>query len=263
LAVASKATTETLAISDVVGDDLAVIASGPTVGDPSTFRDASDILACYGVRAGNNTGIPDRVLAHMRRGLDGDLVDTPTPERVAQHNLMNRAMVIGGRHTAMRGAADEAHRLGFHVVTIEAAVVGEARPAAARHAQRVKELATTDLRRPLCVVSSGETTVHVRGKGRGGRNQEFALAFSETMAGSRLAWCAASAGTDGVDGPTDAAGAIVDPGTPARAALAGLEAARAFLDDNNAYAFFHATGDLINTGPTGTNVGDIQIILID
>ena len=181
-----------------------------------------------------------------------DLGDTAAPA----------ARVIGSRATAMDGAAEEAHRCGFHVVTIDEPVVGEARAAAASHGQRLKRLAASDARRPLCLVSSGETTVHVTGRGRGGRNQEFALALSEALAGSSLEWCAASVGTDGIDGPTDAAGAVVDTRTPARAASARLRPARSFLDDNNAYAFFHATGDLITTGPTGTNVGDLQIILL-
>jgi hydroxypyruvate reductase len=114
---------------------------------------------------------------------------------------------------------------------------------------------------PLCVISSGETTVRVTGQGRGGRNQEFALAAVDAVSRLPGAAALASVGTDGVDGPTDAAGALVDSSTAARAAAAGLLPAR-FLADNDAYAFFHALGDLIHTGPTGTNVGDLQVILL-
>lgn len=291
LAARSKAPCTTLVISDVVGDDLSVIGSGPTVGDSSTFREAYDALQQYGGVA----GFPDHVMTHIRSGIEGDRAETPRAEALVRWNrappgteqhFLGKvrdgvpvgalvegarksgelaeadARVIGSRATAMQGAADEARRCGFHVVEIEEPVVGEARTAAAAYASRIRSLASHDPRRPLCVITSGETTVHVRGTGTGGRNQEFALALSEAMAGSGLDWAAASVGTDGVDGPTDAAGAMVDRGTPERAAAAGLGTARAFLDDNNAYAFFDATGDLIKTGPTGTNVGDIQVILL-
>jgi glycerate 2-kinase len=256
LAQAAPAETWTFAISDVVGDDLSVIGSGPTVGDPTRFSDAYAALMRYGGVA----GFPDHVVAHVKRGLEGDLADTPTAEspRLAR----SHAAVIGSRATAMTGAADHAHRLGFHVVVIDDPVEGEARKAAAIHVQHVRRLVRKDERRPICIVSSGETTVHVKGPGKGGRNQEFALALSESMAGVRASWVAASVGTDGVDGPTDAAGAIVDVGTAVRAAQKNLFPARTFLNTNNAYAYFSATGDLIHTGPTGTNVGDLQVFLL-
>ena len=262
LAAATRARCRTLVISDVVGDDPSVIGSGPTVGDTSTFKDVSEILARYG----GGAAFPDRVVAHVKRGLDGDLLDTPTPNwlqwRGGQGLDANDTTVIAGRHTAMAGAAEEARRRGCHVVVVEPAVVGEAQQAAALHASRVRDVAERETARPLCVVSSGETTVRVTGAGRGGRNQEFALAFAESMSGFRGAWMAASVGTDGVDGPTDAAGAIVDGGTRERAAAAGLGPARAFLDDHDTYTYFAATGDLIHTGPTGTNVGDLQVFLL-
>ena len=145
---------------------------------------------------------------------------------------------------------------------IDEPIVGEARKAAAVHVHRVRQLVKDDDRRPLCIISSGETTVHVKGAGKGGRNQEFALAMSTSMAAVRAPWAAASVGTDGIDGPTDAAGAVVDDGTAERAAQANLFPARTFLDTNNAYAYFSAIGDLIQTGPTGTNVGDLQVFLL-
>jgi hydroxypyruvate reductase len=178
--------------------------------------------------------------------------------------------IIGSRRDAMIGASADARARGYHVVQIDDPLTGEARTAAGDHLRAVLARAA-GLPRPLCVVSSGETTVRVAGTGRGGRNQEFALASALALWGSGggrgarsaadVVGVLASAGTDGVDGPTDAAGAVVDPWTLARAAAAGVSADRA-LDDNNTYAFFGALGDLIHTGPTGTNVGDLQVILL-
>jgi hydroxypyruvate reductase len=159
----------------------------------------------------------------------------------------------------MIGAADLAGTLGYHVVVLDAPVVGEARTAAHSHVRSV-EAAARAARRPLCVVSSGETTVRVLGSGRGGRNQEFALAAADLVP-SLGTVVGASVGTDGIDGPTDAAGAVVDSTTRARAQTGGLDPSD-FLRDNNAYAFFAELGDLIHTGPTGTNVGDLQVFLV-
>jgi hydroxypyruvate reductase len=141
------------------------------------------------------------------------------------------------------------------------AVTGEAREAALDHVDRVAARTRT-LPRPLCIISSGETTVAVRGPGKGGRNQEFALAMAPALGRLGAHVAAASIGTDGIDGPTDAAGAVVDPSTLARAAAAGLAPADTYLAANNTYAFFDALGDLIRTGPTCTNVGDLQVILV-
>jgi hydroxypyruvate reductase len=160
----------------------------------------------------------------------------------------------------MSGAAARAAALGYHVVKLDAPVIGEARDAASGHLEAV-ESRTRAAARPLCVVSSGETTVTVRGRGRGGRNQEFALACARGLSALGTAVALASVGTDGIDGPTDAAGAIVDSTTLARAGATSL-APEAFLADNNAYAFFDPLGDLVRTGATGTNVGDLQVILI-
>jgi hydroxypyruvate reductase len=160
----------------------------------------------------------------------------------------------------MAGALAHAASLGYDVLRLDDPVVGEARTTAVSHVRAVLARAA-GLPRPACVVSSGETTVHVTGRGTGGRNQEFALAAAALLplAGGPVA--IASAGTDGIDGPTDAAGAIADSTTIDRAGAAGLVPDR-FLSDNNAYAFFDALGDLIHTGPTGTNVGDLQVILL-
>jgi hydroxypyruvate reductase len=195
-------------------------------------------------------------VSRLERGRQGGIADTPKPgdRRLARAETR----VIGSRLEAMRGAADEARRRGYHVLVIEEPVVGFAREAAIAHLRSLTAR-TAGASRPLCVVSSGETTVRVVGSGRGGRNQEFALAAAEGLAG--LGACAAaSVGTDGIDGPTDAAGAVVDSETIARADQQGLAPSR-FLADNNSYAFFNALGDLVLTGPTGTNVGDLQIVL--
>jgi len=254
LAARTKGLCRTLVISDVVGDDLSVIASGPTVADASTFDDALDVLN----RFGGPAAFPAAVVERLRRGAAGTIDDTPSPgdPRLAR----TTTTVIGSRRDAMAGAAEEAARRGYRVVRIDDAVTGEARSAAAPHLRRALAQAGSGPR-PVCVISSGETTVHVTGSGKGGRNQEFALAATPLLATVDTPVALASAGTDGVDGPTDAAGAIVDRATLTRASAAGLPPDR-FLSDNNAYTFFHALGDLIHTGPTGTNVGDLQVILL-
>jgi hydroxypyruvate reductase len=194
----------------------------------------------------------------MRHGAAGTLPETPKPgdARLAASSTT----VIGSRRDAMAGASAEAASLGYHVVRVDDPVVGEARTTAVGHLRAVIARAS-GAGRPACIVSSGETTVHVTGHGRGGRNQEFALAAAEPLAQLGGAALIASVGTDGIDGPTDAAGAIADATTLHRARAAGQSPARA-LSDNNAYAFFDALGDLIHTGPTGTNVGDLQVILL-
>jgi hydroxypyruvate reductase len=254
LAARAKGTCHTLVISDVVGDDLSVIASGPTVADASTLDDALALVRQYG---GEDT-FPSNVVARLRRGAAGGVPETPKPgdPRLAR----STTTVIGSRRDAMAGAAAEAASLGYHVLRIDDAVVGEARVAAAAHLRLVFTRADR-IGRPACIVSSGETTVRVTGHGRGGRNQEFALASAAQLERLDATAIVASVGTDGVDGPTDAAGALADTTTLARARRADLSAERA-LADNDAYTFFDALGDLIHTGPTGTNVGDLQVILL-
>jgi len=254
LAAASRGRVLTLAVSDVVGDDLSVIASGPTVADESTFADALDVLSRRDIDA-----YPESVVRHLRRGVAGAIEETPKSgdRRLARAE----AHVIGAQRGAIEGARRAAEELGYHVHIVQEPITGEARLSARAHLTAVSQ-SLPSLPRPLCVISSGETTVTVVGRGKGGRNQEFALAMApwlETL-GSRVV--AASIGTDGIDGPTDAAGAVVDPTTLARAEAAGLPHAQTYLDDNNAYEFFDRLGDLIRTGPTSTNVGDLQVILI-
>ena len=243
----------TLAISDVHGpiaDDPAVIGSGPTVADPTTYGDALEIVRKYGARE----TLPPTVVAHLERGAD----ESPKPgdDRLRQ----SRYEVIGNRQLAMDGAARAARSLGYTVHVIEPATSGEARDAGGAFAAEVLRF---DPAATLCVIASGETTVRVRGDGRGGRNQEFALgALPPIDAKGRDAIALASAGTDGVDGPTDAAGAIVDSTTTSRAFQHGLRAESA-LAANGAYDFFAPLGDLIVWGPTGTNVGDLHVALVE
>ena len=171
-----------------------------------------------------------------------------------------RWTLVGGRIDAMRAAANEARANGYDVRMKTEPVVGDARQAAAEWATWL----ATALREPgaICLVSSGETTVKVAGAGRGGRNQEFALALAEVIAGAGRPIALASVGTDGVDGPTDAAGAIVRSDTLIRSRTAGLAEPLTYLADNDSYRFFAALSDLVQTGPTGTNVGDLQVCLI-
>ena len=255
LAAATSRPSLTLAISDVVGDDLSVIASGPTVPDASTFDDALAVLKRFG---GLDT-YPPPVVARLQAGARGDLAESPKPgdSRLARAV----ATVIGGRGDAMDGAARDAESLGYTVLRLHDPVVGEARIAAISHL-RAAIARAADLRRPACIISSGETTVHVTGNGVGGRNQEFVLAAAAPLAALGMPVVLASAGTDGIDGPTTAAGACVDSSTLNRAAAAGLPPPERFLSNNDAHAFFAALGDLIITGPTDTNVGDLQVLLI-
>jgi hydroxypyruvate reductase len=255
LAAAAGGDVLTLAVSDVVGDDLSVIASGPTVTDDSTYAQALEILG----RRGGHAIYADAVVERLRRGVAGQLPETP---KTGDSRLTRAAArVIGPQRGAIDGARHAAESLGYHVHVVPDAVTGEARHTAVAYVQRVAE-AIRSLPRPLCVISSGETTVTVTGTGKGGRNQEFAFAMAGSLAQLGAGVAAASIGTDGIDGPTDAAGAIVDPSTFHRAAAAGITSPDVYLSTNNTYAFFDAIGDLIRTGPTCTNVGDLQVILV-
>ena len=253
LAAAAAGATVCLAISDVVGDDLSVIGSGPTVPDPSTYRDAWSYVERFGVEH----LLTDAAKSYLRAGLEGRVEETPQPGDPRLARAVTR--VIGGRFEAMRGAADAARSLGYEVIVAEDPIVGDARTMGPSFLERARALATSKTR-PLAVLASGETTVKVVGKGKGGRNQELALSVARPLAAESSDVAMGSVGTDGIDGPTDAAGAYVDNTTLARAARRGLDP-NAYLADNNAYAFFEQLDDLIITGPSTTNVGDIQIAL--
>jgi hydroxypyruvate reductase len=197
------------------------------------------------------------VRARVDAGRRGHVPDTPKPGDPEMSRTSGA--VIATRADAVAGAAREAEARGYHVVVHDAPVTGEAR-VAARTWWAAVQPALDAVRGPLCVIAGGETTVRVAGRGRGGRNQEFALALTEAVADCPRDVVVASVGTDGIDGPTDAAGALVDGHTRARASARGLSAA-ASLAENDAYPFFDALGDLIRTGRTDTNVGDLQILL--
>jgi hydroxypyruvate reductase len=239
-----------LAVSDVVGDDPSVIGSGPTVPDPSSFADALAVLE----RHGGSSRFPAAVVDLLRTGSRGGTAETPKPGDARLSRAETR--VVGSRHDAVQGAAEQAASLGYDVVIVADPVVGEARDAGRRLARLLR-----DHGRPVCIVAGGETTVTVRGKGRGGRNQELVLAAAQELARSGEPAGVLSGGTDGIDGPTDAAGAIGDHQTIARALAAGLGDGTRHLEDNDAYTFFSRLNDLVTTGPTDTNVGDIQILI--
>lgn len=258
LAVAAGGPVVTLAISDVVDptpDDPAVIGSGPTTPDPTTFAEA--LALCRS--AGGEGAMPRTALEALERGARGEIDESPKPgdERLAGASFH----VIGSRRDAVDGAARTARNLGFRVLVMDEPVTGVARLAAEHHVRTIARLAH-EQPRPLCVVSAGETTVRVTGTGRGGRNQEFALAAAFMLVRRFPQAVIASVGTDGIDGPTDAAGALVDTTTPARAAERGLHRPEHYLAANDSYAFFDALDDLVRTGPTETNVGDLQVALI-
>jgi hydroxypyruvate reductase len=246
----------TLAVSDVVGDDLSAIGSGPTVPDGTTFDEALAILE----QSGGLDAYPDAVVTRLRNGVRGVVPETPKPGDARLARAMST--VIGGSRSALLGAQSEAVARGYMVHLLEEPVLGEARAAGRALLDRAARLL---LGRPgkHCILAAGETTVRVSGQGKGGRNQECALAMADGIGRMGEFAVAASVGTDGVDGPTDAAGGVVDPTTVARAMAAGIGAPDAYLNDNNSYEFFDALGDLIHTGPTGTNVGDVQIILVN
>lgn len=256
LAMAARGDVLTLVLSDVVGDDLSVIASGPTVPDDSTYAQALTILE----QRGGAAVYPSAVVAHLRRGASGDLPETPKPGDARFGRT--HTVVIGPQRGAVEAARAAAERLGYATWIVEAPVTGEARDAAGRHIASIASEMATRRERPLCVISAGETTVTVTGTGKGGRNQEFAFAAARALPTLGAACVAASLGTDGIDGPTDAAGAVVDPTTFARARTAGLPDPEAFLANNDTYVFFDRLGDLIRTGPTSTNVGDVQVVLL-
>ena len=244
-----------LAVSDVVGDDLGVIASGPTVADPTTFADALDVLARYG----GPGRYPPAVVSLLERGAAGRIEETPKPGDPRLREV--ETSVIGSGRDAADGAAREAASRGYTVARLDAPLVGEARDAGARLVAEGMRVAT-GLARPACVVAFGETTVHVAGTGRGGRNQELALGAALALEREGIAGTVLSGGTDGVDGPTDAAGAVADHRTVERARRLELDPFD-FLARNDTYAFFAALDDLLLTGPTHTNVGDVQILVLE
>jgi glycerate 2-kinase len=250
--LAYPATVLTLILSDVIGDDLDVIGSGPTVADSTTLADARAVFEKY--------GIWDKVPVGVRERLSLGASETPKPGDRIFARVQN--LIVGSNRLAVNAAVQQAKALGYRTLVLATGIQGEAREVARVYAAIAKEIRATGrpVKAPACVISGGETTVTIHGDGLGGRNQEFALAAAEDIAGIEGV-VILSAGTDGADGPTDAAGAIVDGTTIARAERVGLEAG-AMLGKNDSYHFFEGLGDSIKTGPTGTNVADIQVILV-
>jgi len=245
-----------LVLSDVIGDPLDVIASGPTSPDKTTFCDALDVIEKYGLK----NVIPDHVLNLLRQGSLGRVGETPKKGNAVFEKVEN--IIVGSNRIATGAAAKRAAEQGFETTVLTSELQGDARDAAKWLAQKAIEIRGRKAAgRKICLVSGGETTVKVLGKGLGGRNTELALVFAEAIAGSD-GITLLSAGTDGTDGPTDAAGAIVDGQTVQKAWARGLSPDN-FLRNNDSYSFFKSTGELLVTGSTGTNVMDIQIILLN
>jgi hydroxypyruvate reductase len=245
-----------LLLSDVVGDPLDVIGSGPAAPDTSTFATAWAVIEKYGLQR----KIPASARRLLEAGLAGRIEETPKPGDPCFRHTRN--VIVGSNRLAVDAAARKARELGYRPLVLSTAIEGETRDIAGMHAAIAREIVATGrpVRPPAAVISGGETTVTLRGKGLGGRNQEFALAAAIALEGvpGVLAF---SAGTDGTDGPTDAAGAMADGMTLSRAATLGLDARRA-LADNDSYHFFQPLGDLVMTGPTGTNVMDVRLMLV-
>jgi glycerate 2-kinase len=245
----------TLMISDVVGDRVESIGSGPTVPDSTTFRGALDVVARYDIE----TELPGAVMRRLRAGAGGEVPETPKPGDAVFNGTIE--CIVASNAEALSAAADEARLIGYDAYLVDAQVQGEARDAGRRIIGTVRDLlARGTVHPPAMILSGGETTVKVRGGGTGGRNQELVLASAIEIAGADD-MVIASVGTDGTDGPTDAAGAFADGTTLRRGEAMALEA-RASLDDNDSYTYFDRLGDLIRTGPTGTNAMDIQIVAI-
>ncbi len=254
--LAHPATVVSLILSDVIGDDLDVIASGPTITDKNTFQDAQQVFNRYEIWE----RVSDSVRKHIEKGVDGEIEDTPKPgDPSFQRDSWE---LVATNFQALTSARKEAERLGYHTLILSGMMEGETQEVAKVHTAIAKEVVRSGnpLSPPLCVLSGGETTVTIKGKGKGGRNQEFVLASALAIDGEKH-MVVLSGGTDGTDGPTDAAGAIADGDTLARARTKGLDPWD-HLQRNDSYPFFEALDDLLMTGPTRTNVMDVRIMLI-
>jgi glycerate 2-kinase len=254
---AYPATLISLILSDVIGDKLDVIASGPTVPDESTYSDCMGIIEKYGL-----TGkLPREVVEYFEKGAAGISPETPKTGDPAFAKVQN--LIVGNNRGSLLAAREKAISLGYNTIVLSSQIEGEAKEVARVFAAIGKEICQSGLpvSPPACILAGGEPTVTIQGKGIGGRNQEMALAFAIAVDGwDRISFL--SAGTDGTDGPTDAAGAIVSGSTCRRAQKAGLNP-QDFLQNNDSYVFFESLGDLLKTGPTRTNVMDVTCLIVE
>lgn len=254
--IAYPAKVISLILSDVIGDRFDVIASGTTSPDSTTYNDALRILKKYSLI----DTTPLSVVNILRKGAEGIFPETPKKGNKIFERVVN--IIIGSSKIALTAAKQKAKEMGFHAEILSSELTGEAREVGKWLARKAIETKKSGFpQRPLCLISGGETTVTVKGKGLGGRNMELALAFAIEIEGiDGITFL--SAGTDGTDGPTDAAGAIVDGDTITKAKAIGLKPEE-FLENNDSYNFFKKIDGLFVTGPTGTNVMDIQIAVVD
>lgn len=249
-AAAHPARVVSLVVSDIPGDNPALVASGPTVPDSTTRQDALDIVRTYGMK------LPDAVMAHLQTAQ----ASAPMPDDAAFSR--NEVHVIASAAVSLEAAAEHARAQGIEAVILSDAIEGEAREVGGVHAALAREVATRNrpFRKPVLILSGGETTVTLRAKGKGGRNSEFLLAFAIGIQGVD-GIDALAADTDGIDGSEDNAGAFADGSSVARMRAAGIDA-KAYLQGNNAWTAFNAVDDLFVPGPTGTNVNDLRAILV-
>jgi glycerate 2-kinase len=246
-----------LILSDVIGDDPSFIASGPITADNTTYNKCWDILVKYNIRQ----KIPPSIKKHIEKGLQGKINETPKKAEPIFEQV--KAVVIGNNRLALIQAKKEAELLGYNTFILSSYMRGEAKEVACFHSAVAKEILTSHnpIKPPACIISGGETTVTLKGNGKGGRSQELALAAAIEISTweNIVAFCA---GTDGTDGPTDAAGAVADSFTVQRAEEKGINAYK-YAANNDSYNFFKQLNDLIITGPTYTNVMDIYIFMVD
>ncbi|MFA5984521.1 MAG: glycerate kinase [Methylococcaceae bacterium] len=254
---AAPADLHALILSDVLNDDLSAIASGPTVPDPTTYADAIDILKTLCIWQ----LLPETIRQHLQLGLNGQIADTPKRDDPIFSNT--GYTLIGSNSISLDAITQAAKKHGYDTIRYSDNLSGEARTAATNLALYSQQLSQQGFNKPIAILAGGETTVTVKGKGLGGRNQEFALAFAcaAKELGLTANWTFLSGGTDGRDGPTDAAGGLVDVDSLQRMQSAGIIALN-LLNDNNAYTALKSSNDLLMTGATGTNVADLQILLL-
>ena len=246
----------TLILSDVIGDIIDIIGSGPTVHDNSTYLDCMEIFKNYGLIK----DIPLSIIQQIKRGINGEIEETPSADDPIFSRCQN--LLIGGNIQALKASFKKANSLGYNTLMLSSYIQGETGDVAKVHAAIAKEIISSGnpLPRPACVISGGETTVTIHGEGKGGRNQEFVLTTAIEIDGFSNV-VVLSGGTDGTDGPTDAAGAIADGSTIRKAKKLGLDPYN-YLKNNDSYHFFQKMDDLLITGPTNTNVMDLRVILV-